>query len=206
LSALTVNAVGTPAHGTVVNNANGTVTYTPANNYFGLDSFTYTARNGSGATTVRTVHITVSPLCALVDTGSFLDDFESGAAGWTVVTTRNNTPSSATWTVAPDPRAHSAARSFYSDATTLDLKDDFLYAPPQNLSSTSHLKFWHRYQFEDGFDGGAVEVSTDGGKTWVDVLAGGGNFVAGGYNAHISPSYASGIAGQPGWSGGDASG
>ena len=39
-----------------------------------------------------------------------------------------------------------------------------------------HLKFWHRYQFEDGFDGGAVEVSTDGGATWVDVLAGGGNF------------------------------
>jgi hypothetical protein len=145
-------------------------------------------------------------LCALVDTGSFLDDFESGAPGWTVTTTRNNTRASATWTVVPDPRAHSAARSFYSDATTLDLKDDYLFAPSQKLSSTSHLKFWHRYQFEDGFDGGAVEVSTDGGKTWVDVVAGGGKFVSGGYNDHISPSYGSGIAGRPGWTGGDASG
>src|SRR6266513_2859945 len=94
--------------------------------------------------------------------------------------------------------------SFKSDSTTLDLKDDRLISPLQKLSSTSHLKFWHRYQFEDGFDGGAVEVSTDGGVTWVDVLAGGGNFVSGGYNGHISPSYGSAIAGRPAWTGGDA--
>src|SRR2546428_12245903 len=68
------------------------------------------------------------------------------------------------------------------------------------------LKIWGRYQFKDSLVGGTVEVNTDGGKTWVDVLAGGGNFVAGGYNARISPSYASGIAGQPGWSGGDGFG
>jgi hypothetical protein len=86
----------------------------------------------------------------------------------------------------------------------LDLKDDRLISPVQKLSSTSHLKFWHRYQFEDGFDGGAVEVSTDGGATWVDVLAGGGNFVSGGYNGTISPSYGSPIAGRPAWTGGDA--
>jgi hypothetical protein len=206
LSAMTVSAVGTAGHGTVTNNGNGTVTYTPANGFFGVDTFTYTARNGSGATATRTVHVTVNALCALLSTGNYLDDFESGAPGWTVVTTRNNIPASHTWMVAPDPRAHSAARSFSSDSTTLDLKDDFLIAPPQKLSSTSHLVFWHRYQFEDGFDGGAVEVSTDGGVTWVDVLAGGGNFVSGGYNAHISPSYGSGIAGRPGWTGGDASG
>jgi hypothetical protein len=107
--------------------------------------------------------------------------------------------------VVPDPSAHSATHSFESDTTTLDLKDDRLISPVQKLSSTSHLKFWHRYQFEDGFDGGAVEVSTDGGATWVDVLAGGGNFVSGGYNGHISPSYGSPIAGRPAWTGGDAS-
>src|SRR6266566_7521046 len=96
----------------------------------------------------------------------------------------------------PDASAHSAAQSFSSDSTTLDLKDDRLISPPQKLSSTSHLKFWHRYQFEDGFDGGAVEVSTDGGATWVDVLAGGGSFVSGCYNGLLSPSDASAIAGQ----------
>jgi hypothetical protein len=205
LSPLTVTAVSTPGHGTAVKNADNTVTYTPANGYFGVDTFTYTVRNSPGATATRTVNVNVNAPCALINTGSFLDNFETGAPGWTVETPLNETPASHAWTVVPDESAHSFARSFRSDSTTLNLKDDRLISPPQNLSSTSHLKFWHRYQFESGFDGGAVEVSTDGGATWVDVLAGGGNFVSGGYNAHISPSYASPIAGRPGWSGGDAS-
>src|SRR5207237_5889113 len=146
----------------------------------------------------------ITPLRPLASTGSFTDDFESGAPGWTVETPKNNIPASTTWMVVPDARAHSPTHSFESDSTTLDLKDDRLISPPQKLSSTSHLKFWHRYQFEDGFDGGAVEVSTDDGKTWVDVLAGGGSFVSGGYNGHISPSYGSPIAGRPAWTGGDA--
>jgi len=88
--------------------------------------------------------------------------------------------------------------------TTLDLKDDRLVTPPQKLSSTSHLTFWHRFQFEDGFDGGALEVSTDGGATWVDVVAGGGSFVSGGYNGSISGSFGSPIASRPAWTGGSS--
>src|SRR5205085_8254880 len=76
--------------------------------------------------------------------------------------------------------------------------------PSQNLSSTSQLTFWHRYNFEDGYDGGVVEVSTDGGTTWVDVLAGGGSFASGGYNGTISGSFGSPIAGRPAWTGGSS--
>jgi hypothetical protein len=201
---LIVTAVSPPAHGSAVINGGSTVTYTPANGYFGPDSFTYTVSNGSGAMATRTVSVSVNALCSLVNTGSFLDDFESGAPGWTVETPKNNIPASHSWMVLPDPSAHSPTHSFETDTTTLDLKDDRLISPPQKLSTTSHLKFWHRYQFEDGFDGGAVEVSTDRGVTWVDVLAGGGNFVSGGYNGVISPSYGSPIAGRPAWTGGDA--
>jgi Bacterial Ig domain len=200
---LTVTAVSVPGHGTASINPDNTVTYTPANGFFGLDTFTYTVRNSPGATATRNVSVNVNALCAIINTGSFLDDFESGAPGWTVDTPKNNTgASSPTWSVVPDAMAHSPANSFHSDSTTLDLKDDRLTSPRQKLSSTSHLKFWHRYFFEDGFDGGAVEVSTDGGATWVDVLAGGGHFVSGGYNGHISPSYGSAIAGRPAWTGG----
>ena len=39
---LTVTSVGPAAHGTVINNGNGTVTYTPAVGYIGFDTFTYT--------------------------------------------------------------------------------------------------------------------------------------------------------------------
>jgi hypothetical protein len=201
---LSVTSVGTPSHGTATNNPDGTVTYTPAASFFGRDSFTYTVSNGLGATATRTVRLTVNALCALAHSGSFLDNFESGAPGWTVETPVNKIPASHAWMVVPDSSAHSATHSFESDSTTLDLKDDRLISPPQNLSSTSHLKFWHRYQFEDGFDGGAVEVSSDDGATWVDVLAGGGNFISGGYNGHISPTYSSPIAGRPAWTGGDA--
>jgi hypothetical protein len=100
------------------------------------------------------VNVNVTAPCALINTGSFIDNFESGAPGWTVQTPRNNIPASHAWMVVPDSGAHSPAMSFKSDSTTLDLKDDILTSPPQKLSSTSHLKFWHRYQFEDGYDGG----------------------------------------------------
>ena len=203
IAPLTVTTVTAPAHGTAVINAGSTVTYTPANGYFGPDSFTYTVSNGSGATATKTVNISVNAICSLVGTGSYLDDFESNAPGWTVETPKNNIPASHAWMLVADPLAHSATHSFESDTTTLDLKDDRLISPVVKLSSTSHLKFWHRYVFEDGFDGGAVEVSIDGGATWIDVLAGGGNFVSGGYNSHISPSYGSPIAGRPAWSGGN---
>ena len=43
-------------------NANNTVTYTPAANYFGPDSFTYTISDGRGGTASATVSITVSPV------------------------------------------------------------------------------------------------------------------------------------------------
>ena len=201
---LTITAVSTAAHGVVNNNGNGTVTYTPPNGYFGTDTFTYTVRNGLGATATRTVNVTVNALCALINTGSFSDNFESGAPGWIMQTVANNIPASHTWMIVSDPSAHSPTMSFESDATTLDLKDDRLIAPTQRLSSTSHLIFWHRFQFEDGYDGGVVEVSTDGGSTWVDAIAGGGSFVTGAYNKTISPSFGSPIAGRPAWTGGDA--
>ncbi|NQV56338.1 MAG: tandem-95 repeat protein, partial [Rhodospirillales bacterium] len=49
-----------PAHGTVVINADGTVTYTPDANYSGSDSFTYTISDGQGGTASATVSLTVT--------------------------------------------------------------------------------------------------------------------------------------------------
>ncbi|WP_439449035.1 putative Ig domain-containing protein [Stenotrophomonas sp. ATs4] len=54
-----------PAHGTAtVNGLN--VTYTPASNFFGNDSFTYTATGPGGTSTVAIVSITVTPLAVPV--------------------------------------------------------------------------------------------------------------------------------------------
>lgn len=56
---LTVTATGTPANGTVANNGDGTLTYTPNTDYNGADSFTYTVSDGN-QTATATVNVTVN--------------------------------------------------------------------------------------------------------------------------------------------------
>ena len=59
-NALTITAVGSPSHGTVVNNSGTSVTYTPTTDYYGSDSFTYTISDGHGGTATATVAVTVN--------------------------------------------------------------------------------------------------------------------------------------------------
>lgn len=74
--ALTITQVSEAAHGTVVDNGDGTVTYTPENNFSGEDFFTYRITDGSledqAIVTVRITNTTCSE--ALV----FGDGFEDG--------------------------------------------------------------------------------------------------------------------------------
>lgn len=70
------------------------------------------------------------------------------------------------------------------------------------------LTFRHNFNLEAsdmdpnlGFDGGVLEISTDGGNTFQDITAAGGSFVSGGYNRTISTDRGSPIAGRQAWSG-----
>jgi hypothetical protein len=69
--AVTVTAVTQGAHGTVVIETDGTVTYTPANGYEGPDSFTYTVEDGSSNPATGTINVTVgtatSPISAILE-------------------------------------------------------------------------------------------------------------------------------------------
>src|SRR5262249_47578790 len=58
---LTVTAVSQGAHGTVTNNGNGTLSYAPATNFTGTDTFTYTVSDGQGGSTTAQVNVTVNP-------------------------------------------------------------------------------------------------------------------------------------------------
>jgi hypothetical protein len=60
--ALTVTGKTNGAHGTVTCTAAGSCTYTPAANYHGPDSFTYTIGDGNGGTDTATVNVTVTPV------------------------------------------------------------------------------------------------------------------------------------------------
>jgi len=57
---LFVSAVSAPAHGTAVDNGDGTITYSPNAGYVGADGFTYTASDGRGGTDTASVAITVT--------------------------------------------------------------------------------------------------------------------------------------------------
>ncbi|TEU16204.1 MAG: tandem-95 repeat protein [Dehalococcoidia bacterium] len=56
---LTVDSVTQGANGSVINNG-GNVTYTPALNFTGIDSFTYTISDGNGGTDTATVTVNVT--------------------------------------------------------------------------------------------------------------------------------------------------
>ena len=55
-----MSAATAPAHGTATVNADGTITYTPAANYHGADSFSYTIGDGNGGSATATVSVTVT--------------------------------------------------------------------------------------------------------------------------------------------------
>lgn len=57
---LEVTEVGPGQHGSVVLNSNGSLTYTPAAGFSGIDSFTYTISDGRGGTASAMVNVTVA--------------------------------------------------------------------------------------------------------------------------------------------------
>lgn len=59
---ISITGVGTPSHGTVVINSDQTISYTPSQNYYGSDSFTYTISDNHGATTTGMVNVIVHGL------------------------------------------------------------------------------------------------------------------------------------------------
>ncbi len=58
--ALHVDSFSQPEHGSLVSNGDGTFTYTPDENYHGGDSFTYTAADDNGGSTLIRVDINVN--------------------------------------------------------------------------------------------------------------------------------------------------
>src|SRR5207302_3634984 len=55
---LAVSSVGGASHGATAINPDGTIAYTPAANYNGSDSFTYTIGDGHGGSATATVNVT----------------------------------------------------------------------------------------------------------------------------------------------------
>lgn len=135
-----------------------------------------------------------------VNNGSYyptINLFEDNVTTTTIPATwTTNTTSSANWAVS-DGRSFSPASSYFS--TNLDVQSD------QKLTLTNAvslgavpppLTFRHWYSTESQYDGGVLEISTDGGTTWTDAQP---NIIAGPYIATMDATTL--IPGRRAWSG-----
>ena len=75
-------------------------------------------------------------------------------------------------------------------------KDVRLVSPEFLVSGGTVLSFWHSFNTEAEFDGGVLEITTDGGANWQDITAGGGFFLEGGYNSLVGALIASWLVGH----------
>jgi serine protease AprX len=106
----------------------------------------------------------------------------------------------------PSPPADTPPNAAFIDdpAEVSDKRLDSLHFPLFGPQLTFRQNFNLEASSEDpnlGYDGGVLELSTDGGNTFQDILAAGGSFEMGGYNRIISTDRGSPIAGRQAWSG-----
>ena len=115
-------------------------------------------------------------------------------ASWTTTAPIGNL-----WTVS-NVRSRSAPNSFYAinPAVASDerLENTTAIALPAN--SYPKLSFWSSWNTEDGWDGGVVEISTNGGATWTDL---GPNMISGGYNGGLGAAPTNPLSGRPAFTG-----
>jgi hypothetical protein len=96
---------------------------------------------------------------------TFTEDFESGAAGWT------HSGSGDTWALS-GARVHGGAFSYHADGVG-STTDQRLVSPEMLLPTEVPvtMQFWNWQSMEPAgagscYDGGILEISTDGGSTW----------------------------------------
>jgi hypothetical protein len=134
-----------------------------------------------------------------ISTTALADGFEGEGGfdlpGWTRQSLNGAVPW--TWSAA---RAYDGTHSWFA-ANVAGINDKVLVSPTFGVGPATVLSFRHTYQFEGSlttcYDGGTLEVSTDGGATWGVIPA--SDFVAGGYTGVVNPGFSNPIGGKPGW-------
>ncbi len=126
--------------------------------------------------------------------------FESGAAGWT-------TPAGVgtnTWAIVNTNPYEGA--NHYRGVGTAGITDQRLASPAVALPAGQNpvvLKFWHAPNLESRsggcYDGGILEISTNGGATWTQVPN--TDLLVGGYTGPISANFSNPLAGLEAWCG-----
>ncbi|MEH2135616.1 beta strand repeat-containing protein [Nostoc sp.] len=78
---LSITSFTQPSQGSLVNNNNGTYTYTPGQNYYGSDGFTYTISDGHGGSSTATVNLTINEITPPINGTSGADNLTGTVNG-----------------------------------------------------------------------------------------------------------------------------
>ncbi|KAB2962195.1 MAG: hypothetical protein F9K16_09760, partial [Thermoanaerobaculia bacterium] len=164
-----------------------------------------TAINSCGSTLSTVFSFTTEPLpgdCPAGTTTRPLYDygFESGLAGWTSSGTGN------TWAVSTTAAyVHSGTHAMHAFGPAT-VSDQRLVSPAFVLPTGQDpvvLRFWNFQTIEDApagcFDGAILEISTDDGATWTQVLN--ADLLTDPYDGVVSTSFANPLANKTAWCG-----
>jgi PKD repeat protein len=170
-------------------------------------TFTVSAACGDIITPTLQLHDGALDLCAVTLsmqlgqlTNFFSENFDSVVApalpgGWTT----SSSGLQSLW-VTDVSNSDSAPNAAYSpDASGAG--DNELVSPPIAISATAaQLTFRQSYGFENGFDGGVLEIKI-GAADFTDIIAAGGSFVTGGYNFILGSTSGNPLGGRQAWTG-----
>jgi hypothetical protein len=186
-------------YGTIANSSSGSQTI----------KFTIPAASACGSTVTVTLNVDSSlgatsfthHIILGVPTPTLTENFDTVTvpalpAGWTAdsisggvnfVTTKANPDTPENSIFALDPTTHGGGTDLTSPSIPIT-------APGATVS------FRNRYHTESGWDGGVLEISTAGGA-FKDILAAGGRFIEGGYNAALGESTNNPLNNRQAWTG-----
>ncbi|MFN5908786.1 MAG: tandem-95 repeat protein, partial [Planctomyces sp.] len=136
-SPLTAVRLTLPARGTLVFNANGAFTYTPAANFFGTDSFTYAASDGLLQSAATTVTFTVTP----VNDAATAGNDTAGTAWNTPVTVAAPGVLTNDRDVDGDPLTAILLTNPAHGTVVLNANGSFTYAPAFNYSGPDSFSY-----------------------------------------------------------------
>jgi hypothetical protein len=201
---------------------NGTQNYgiLPAASSVVTRPFTFTFNGTCGSTATATLLVASGSYSTIVTytfvlggtttTTIFSENFESAIApalptNWTAAQTGTTPPPLfATTTTGPSSGLNAVFTNGVATAASNSLTSPVINVPTTGIKT---LSFSHAYNFEKNnssaalYDGGLVELSTDGGANFISIAAAGGSFTSNGYTGSISTGYDNPIAGLMAWSG-----
>ncbi len=147
---LTAKLVTGPSHGTLVLNANGSFTYTPAANYNGSDGFTYKSTDGTFTSAATPVTLTITPV----------NDAPSYTAGSNQTVLEDAGPQSVAWatSISAGPSNESGQTVHFTVTST----DSTLFSAQPAISPSGTLTYTAAPD-SNGVDTVSVQLWDNGG-------------------------------------------